>query len=232
MKAKQVIALERDFAVIFDMDGVLFDTENIAQQCWKKAAEIVGWPEWRETYLKVVGSTMDVQNREVQNALGEKGAEQFRHTIRSQFNVGFGVQPLPQKPGVPEVLNVLKEHQIPTAVASSTVKDYVIRNISGAQLEDYFKVMIGGDQIENSKPAPDIFLAAAQELGYAPEKCYVVEDSFNGIRSAHAAGTHPLMVPDVLEPTEEIRGLAERVFPSLREAAEYFSQLLHEEKNV
>lgn len=218
-----------DFAVIFDMDGVLFDTENIAQQCWEKAAEITGWTDWRETYHKVVGSTMEVQNRELENALGKEGAEQFHQAIRSQFNVGFGVRPLPQKPGVHEVLNVLKEHGIAVAVASSTVKEYVIRNTSDAHLDGYFDAMIGGDQIKNSKPAPDIFLAAAEALGASPEKCYVVEDSFNGIRSAHAAGTHPIMVPDVLTPTEEIYTLAEKVFPSLIEVAVYFSQLLKEE---
>lgn len=221
----------KDFAVIFDMDGVLFDTENIAQQCWEKAAEIMEWPEWRETYLKVVGSTMEVQNQELQKALGSEGAERFHQTIRSQFSTGFGVRPLPQKSGVSEVLNILKEHQIPIAVASSTVKEYVIRNTTDAQIDGYFDAMIGGDQIQNSKPAPDIFLAAAEALDVMPEKCYVVEDSFNGIRSAHAAGTHPLMVPDVLEPTEEIRRLAEEVFPSLLEVADYFSKLLGKEES-
>lgn len=215
-----------EFAVIFDMDGVLLDTENIAMQCWKKAAETVGWEDWKAVYLGVVGNSMPVQQAAMNEALGEEGGLRFREAIRSQFKEGFAPRPLPVKEGAREALEVLHGNGIALAVASSTVEEKVRENLETAGLLSYFDRVIGGDQIRNGKPAPDIFLNAAKVLERDPAECYVIEDSFHGIRAAHAAGCHAIMVPDVLQPTEEIRRLAEEVFPSLHETAEYFRWLI------
>ena len=213
------------FAVIFDMDGVLLDTENIAKQCWKSAAETVGWEDWEKTYLGVVGNPMDVQQAAMNETLGEEGGTRFREVIREHFREGFSGGPLPVKTGAEEVLSLLHENGIPLAVASSTIEEIVRRNLTDTDLLHYFDKVIGGDQIRNGKPAPDIFLKAAEVLDRPPEECYVIEDSFHGIRAAHYAGCHPVMVPDVLQPTREIADLAQEIFPSLLETAEYFRML-------
>lgn len=93
--------------------------------------------------------------------------------------------------------------------------------ISDGGLLGYFDQIIGGDMVERSKPEPDIFLEACRRLGARPEKCYVIEDSHNGIRAAYAAGMHPIMVPDLMEVTEEMKELAEEIFESLYEVVEF-----------
>ena len=129
---------------------------------------------------------------------------------------------LPLKSGARELLSALNGSGTPLALASSTRTETVRRELRDAGLLDFFDVVIGGDQVTRSKPHPEIFLRAAAELGTAPEECCVIEDSFNGIRAAAAAGMHPLMVPDMLQPDEEILALAERVFPSLHEVRNFF----------
>ena len=109
------------------------------------------------------------------------------------------------------------------ALASSTRTELVRRELKDAGFIKYFSVIIGGDMVSHSKPHPEIFLKAAEVLGAAPGDCYVIEDSFNGIRAAAAAGMHPLMVPDMIQPTEEILALTEMVFPSLNEVTAYLS---------
>ena len=161
-------------AVIFDMDGVIFDTEHLAMNLWIQAAD-------------------ELDDREG----------------------------LPVKPGVPELLSSLTANHVPLALASSTYSDLVRQELRDAGFLDYFDVVIGGDMVTHSKPHPEIFLLAANALNTAPENCYVIEDSFNGIRAAAAAGVHPLLVPDMLQPTEEIRSLAEWVFPSLFEVLSF-----------
>ena len=118
------------FAVIFDMDGVLLDTENIAKQCWKAAAEKTGWTGWEETYLSVVGNSMDVQQAAMNQALGEEGGTRFREVIREHFRSGFNSGPLPVKTGAREVLSYLHGQGIPLAVASSTIEEIVRRNLT------------------------------------------------------------------------------------------------------
>lgn len=218
------------FAVIFDMDGVLLDTENIAKQCWKAAAEEVGWTGWEDTYLGVVGNPMDVQQAAMNEALGEEGGTRFREVIREHFRSGFSAKPLPVKTGAREVLSLLKEQGIPLAVASSTIEEIVRRNLTDTDLLQYFDRIIGGDNIRHGKPAPDIFLAAAEALDRPPEECFVIEDSFHGIRAASFAGCVPVMVPDVLQPTAEIAALAAEIFPTLLETAEYFRFLCEREE--
>ena len=95
------------------------------------------------------------------------------------------------------------------------------QEIRDAGLAPFFQKIICGDMVERSKPAPDIFLKAAEELGVNPEVCYVIEDSYNGIRGAHTAGMHPIMVPDMLPPTDEMEKLAEQIFPSLFEVRDF-----------
>lgn len=128
---------------------------------------------------------------------------------------------LPMKPGVVELLTFLKEEGKKIALASSTRRQTVTNQLKDAGILDFFDQVICGDMVERSKPAPDIFLKACEELGVKPERAYAIEDSYNGIRAAHAGKLHPIMVPDLLPETAEMQEKAEVVLPDLLEVISY-----------
>ena len=130
------------------------------------------------------------------------------------------------EPGVHEILEYLKENRIPTALASSTRRTAVMEHLDRAGITSYFQRIICGDMVEHGKPAPDIYLKACEELGVAPGQALAVEDSFNGIRSAYAAGLYTVMVPDQLPPTEEILALVDKKCDSLTELQAQLTELL------
>ena len=123
-------------------------------------------------------------------------------------------------------LEYLKENRIPTALASSTRRTAVMEHLDRAGITSYFQKIICGDMVEHGKPAPDIYLKACEELGVAPGQALAVEDSFNGIRSAYAAGLYTVMVPDQLPPTEEILALVDKKCDSLTELQAQLTELL------
>ena len=139
------------------------------------------------------------------------------------FHKRYGDGRLPVKAGVREILSWIKEHGIKIALASSTRRAIVEAELKAAGLYDYFDKVICGDMVEKSKPAPDIFLKACNELGVRPCDAYAIEDSYNGVRSAQSAGLKCIMVPDLVPATDEMRELAERVLPDLMAVVEYFS---------
>lgn len=114
-----------------------------------------------------------------------------------------------------ELLQYLKEEKIPVGLASSTRLAAVEEELKQAGLYDYFRVVVGGDQLKRSKPEPDIYLMACEKMGISPENAYAVEDSYNGIRAAYSAGMMPIMVPDLLPATEEMREKSIAVFDDL-----------------
>ena len=131
------------------------------------------------------------------------------------------------KPGVNELLEFLSENGIKTALASSTKTETVKNQLRDAGILKYFTVVVGGDMVSHSKPNPEIFLQAADKLGVDPAKTYIIEDSFNGIKAAYAAGAKPLMVPDMIEPDEEIEKLCHKIFVNLHEVRAFFASILH-----
>lgn len=205
-------------AVIFDMDGVIFDSERATYLCWKKVAEDHGLERMDEVYRRCIGVTLEVTRQICLDAYGEDFPyEKFAKEASELYHERYDGGRLPIKEGVREILSYLKENGIPTAIASSTRQNRVVSQLDEAGLLGFFDVVVGGESVSKSKPAPDIFLYAAEQLGIAPADCVVIEDSFNGIRAAHAAGMIPVMVPDMLEPDDEIRGKCETVCISLRD---------------
>ena len=130
----------------------------------------------------------------------------------------------PVKPGVKELLTYLKSAGVKIAIASSTKKSGVARELKQAGFLEYFDELVCGDMVEKSKPNPDIFLKAAQCLGEEPENCIVIEDSFNGIRAAHAANMFAIMVPDILPPDEEMKEKASLILDSLNDVLSYLKE--------
>ena len=134
-------------------------------------------------------------------------------------NVGEGKLEL--KPGVREILDALRQNGWKTAIASSTRTAVVREEMQHFGLEQMFDEIIGGDMVRRSKPDPEIYLTACRALGADPAETYAVEDSYNGIRSAAAAGMRPVMIPDLLPPTPEIESLTAKIFPSMTEFQQF-----------
>ena len=218
-------------AVIFDMDGIIFDTERLYIESWKAVAREYDLNNVSDMAYRIIGVN-DIMSRKVFTDYyqGTRDYDQCRKRVSEVFHSRYDGK-IPVKPGVHEILAFLRERNIPVALASSTRIETVQRELKEAGLYQAFDHIIGGDMIKQSKPAPDIFLAAAEKLQEAPENCYVLEDSHNGIRAAAAAGMHPIMVPDLLEVTEEMQELAETVCPTLYEAIDYLDRRIITEIN-
>lgn len=211
-------------AVVFDMDGVIFDSERAVMQCWEEVASRHNIPNIEKAILACTGTTM-VRTREIM--LNLYGADfpydEYARESSAIFHSRYDGGRLPMKPGVKELLTFLKEHDKKIALASSTRQQVVTDELRDAGVIEYFDRIICGDMVSRSKPAPDIFLKACEELNISPSDSYAIEDSYNGIRAAHAGGLHPIMVPDLLPAYEEMQSLAEIVLPSLTSVMEYLA---------
>jgi HAD superfamily hydrolase (TIGR01509 family) len=212
-------------AVIFDMDGVLFDTEQLARELWRDVFADYGIKPPDELYRQAIGRSIAGTMQLFDEAFGdcidiqeldEKQEALYRKCIS---------QTLPIKPGVFELLDWLRVRQVPTAVASSTYHAEVEGMLTRNGLRAYFSAVIGGDEVAVSKPAPDIFLKAADELGVDPAYCLAIEDSNNGLRAAQAAGMSTVMVPDLIAPAEVDADLSYQVCASLVDLREELEQV-------
>lgn len=192
-------------AVIFDMDGVIFDSERLVLVCWEKVSEKYGIQGIEEVFMPCIGTNAEKTKEVVLDHYGQDFPfEEFRKEASVLFHEDVNRNGLPVKKGIRELLEYLKEREIPTAVASSTRLEVVTGELKQAGLYEYFKAVMGGDQLKRSKPEPDIYLMTCEKLGVNPGQAYAIEDSYNGIRSSYSAGMKPIMVPDMLPATEEM----------------------------
>lgn len=210
--------------VIFDMDGVIFDSERAYVNAYKTLAPKYGLHDWDAVHRACMDSIGVTREKTRQIFFEYVGHEFDYDTYREEVSELLMKTDYELKPGVYELFAWLKETGAHIALASSTREESVRRSLDKAKLTEYFETLVCGDMITNSKPHPEIFLTAAERIEADPKSCYVIEDSYNGIRAAHAAGTHPIMVPDILQPDEEIRELAEVVLPSLFEVKDYLEK--------
>lgn len=217
--------------VVFDVDGVLFDTERLTQQTWLTVSREMGWPQVGEAYLEFVGQNRtDIRQKMVRLFGSEFPREHFLRTCSSYTQARIEHDGVPLKPGVREILDLLKSKHIPTALATSTGAERTSRRLELTGLGPYFSAVITGDMVEHSKPHPEIYLLACKALGTAPEGTVAVEDSPNGIRSASRAGMQVIMVPDMIPPTPELDALLWRRCGSLTQAAQVLAPLLDHPK--
>ena len=208
--------------IVFDMDGVLLDTEAVFMRCWKKLGEELQLPNVEETARKCIGITVTQTEALFPKEYGEKyPCESYVGAANAIFYRQEAEQGIPEKPGVHELFAYLKEQNYRIGLASSTQQQAVYRQMKAAGIFDDFDVIVCGDMVTKSKPNPDIYLKACELMKVDPEECYAVEDSYNGIRAAHAAGMKAIMVPDLLEPTPEILELTDQKFNSLMELQKF-----------
>lgn len=212
-------------AVVFDMDGVLFDTERLCMDSWNYVMKKRG-VEIREGVFEQCIGLNDTDTRAL--VLGQYGQdfpyEEFRAQTSEWFWDYIRKRGLPLKAGVKRILPYLEQEGYGIGLASSSKYESVINHLKRAEIIDYFSVIVTGDMIEHSKPKPDIYLLACKKLVVKPEEAYAIEDSPNGIRAARAAGMKPIMVPDMIKPDAEMEALSFLICNNLTEVMKYLNQ--------
>lgn len=205
-------------AIIFDMDGVLFDTEIMSSKAWYQLAEERKLGDITKLTDDCIGRNRADIILQFKKQFGEGfDAEEFLSTGRALMQSWIDQEGLPLMKGTKEILQFLKEKNYTVGVASSSSTRTILSHMELSGLRDYFQAIIGGDQVALSKPKPDIYLKACQAVNMPPEEVIAVEDSPNGIRAAHAAGMKAVMIPDLIQPDEEISALLYKKFDSLLE---------------
>lgn len=195
-------------AVIFDMDGLMFDTERLSIVYWKEALAEQGFVMTDAQASQIRGRNEEAI-RQVEKQLYGPALDYARALAaqRARMDRVDAAGLLRVKPGLPQLLDWLKEHSIPRAVASSSRRASVEGHLRTAGILHDFNAVVTGDQVSHSKPDPEIFLKAAAALGAHPSRCLVLEDSPNGVRAGAAGGFVTVMVPDMDPPTPELAGL-------------------------
>ena len=207
----------RPVAVIFDMDGLIFDTEALYQAAFSAAAVAGGHAMPMELLRRTIGVPWAGSRVFLREAMGpDFPMDAYFKQMVAHFDA-LAATELRLKPGVVELLDILDRLDLPRSIATSSTHTTVASHLAAHSLAHRFHAVVGHGDYAASKPSPDPFLTAAKRLGVTPAFCVALEDSYNGVRSAAAAGMMTLMVPDLLGPTPEIRALCTGVASDLHE---------------
>lgn len=204
-------------AVVFDMDGTLLDTEPLYKQAMVVACAAQG-REWSdEVHARTIGVPGDEGDRIMEEALGPTFDMVAYRALYRDTVEDLIAREITVKPGVHEFLDALEARGIGMAIATSTRRAYANPHLEAAGIAGRFATIVTRDDVQNGKPHPESFLRAAEGLGVDPAACIAIEDSYNGVRAAHAAGMKTVMVPDLLPPTGEMHDLCVAVLDTLHD---------------
>lgn len=193
-------------AFVFDMDGLIFDSERIVQRSWNISGQELGLGNVGEHIYNTLGMNRASRKKYYEeNIRKDFPFEEFSALTRKNFFAIVEKEGLPMKPGVKEILTFGKENGMKLALATSSSRDYAMKCLKDAGIDTYFDGIVCGDMVTHSKPDPEIYLKACQLAGVAPEEAVAFEDAPAGIRSAYQAGMKVVMVPDLVQPKEDIR---------------------------
>ena len=196
-------------AVVFDMDGVMFDTERQSHQAMLAVGKQLGMPGIEEYSVECLGANSTSVRENFERRYGQMMKQEDFWKATRQYRKDRGQEDdVPIKTGLIELLDYLKEHGYRIAVATSTDYEKVMHNFDVTGVQGRFDAVVCGNMIQHSKPAPDIYLRAAELLGVDPSECMALEDSPNGIRSGAAAGMYTVMIPDMIPATAELLEIA------------------------
>jgi len=215
-------------AVIFDMDGLMIDTERIAWETFGDACRAFSRIPDFEVYVQLIGTSY----KETRELLTAGHGHDFPYDdIHSAWNTLYlrtiKEEPIPLKKGLLQLLTLFKERHYKIAVATSTRRETALIKLKNAGLFDTFPNIVAGDEVINSKPAPEIYLKAAAMTGTDPSNCLVLEDSDPGVRAALAAGMQVIQVPDLRKPSAEVLLFGHPILTSLEEVIDIFKGALH-----
>lgn len=212
-------------AAIFDMDGTLIDTERVSQASWRRAARDFGIEIPERILHSFVGCSIPSAMKMVDDEFGDPAFTERLFNRRHEIFDATWEDELELKPGAAEAITAARDRGLAVALATSSVRDRAVISMERFGLMELFDAAVFDEDIEHHKPAPDVYLVAADHLGVEPVRCIAVEDSFNGVRAAPARAMHVIMVPDYNEPTSDIRALCSAVLPSLLEFPVALEQL-------
>ncbi|MFK3845815.1 HAD family hydrolase [Stenotrophomonas sp. NPDC078853] len=216
----------RPDAVIFDMDGLMIDSERVSIACWSEAALTLEIALPEGFFLHMVGlgerDCLQLLQRHIDDGARIDALLAHCHALYdARTHDG-----LPLRPGILELLELLKEHGVPRAVATSTRQPRASRKLAASGLLHYFDTVVTSSDVQHPKPAPDIYLLAAQRLGKEPTHCLALEDSPTGTRAALAAGMTTIQIPDLVHPDAAVRALGHRIVESLHDVRALLLPLL------
>ncbi len=213
-------------AVIFDMDGLLLDTEPMAARAWTEAAKALGVEFDDALALSLIGRNFVDCCAMVRNRYhAGYPVDELLSTWHRTYDAIVEREGIELKPGVHEILDWLDRRSIPCSVATSTRRSRAETKLTRTSLWPRFRALVGGDEIAYGKPAPDIYVESARRLGVDATDCVALEDSEPGIRSAHAARMMPIMVPDLRPPSEELLALDLVVLPTLHDVIRHLEHV-------
>jgi len=202
-------------AAIFDMDGTILDTESVFKTIVFEVCTELGFEMTDAVHMNMVGASHEHTSQMLMEAYGVAFPytifdDRCRVIMRDRMH-----SEIPVKAGARELINDLRERNIPTAIATSSRRAHAWTHLGNAGLLDLFDTIVTRDDVVHPKPAPEPYLLAASRLGIEPQHCLALEDSHTGVRAAHAAGMQTVMVPDLVHPSEEIRELGIAIHESL-----------------
>ena len=208
-------------AVVFDMDGLMFDSERYIQMPWNKAGTILGYGTLGDHIRETLGFNGEKRREFFLKLCGQDFPyDRFLNLYREIYYDMSREKGIPTKKGLHEILDVLRGLGIKMGVATSSSRENTMKNLEREKIRDYFQVIITGDMIKQGKPEPDIYQKACEELGVLPEQAIALEDAINGIKAAHAAGMMPVMIPDLIQDTTPVDKILFGKYDSLSEFAE------------
>jgi len=201
-------------AVIFDMDGLMIDTEAIAKHAFDLAMADYDYSHEPLLFVDLIGYDERSSRRILKHQFGDAFPfSKIRRKMVEYEKAYIHQHGIPLKKGIIELLTFLEKVNIPKGVGTTTSFNKAMKNLEITGLNQFFNHMVAGDQVENRKPAPDIFQNVGLKLDTLPKNCLVLEDSEPGIKAAHAAGMCPVMIPDMKQPSEELKKIIFKVVP-------------------
>jgi HAD superfamily hydrolase (TIGR01509 family) len=221
-----MINISKYKAAIFDIDGLMLDTEIVSYRGWKQACEEFGYILDDDTYHKVIGLIVPDMKPIFEKAFGPgfplQDADRKRLKYMYEYFEKYGVT---FKPGLQELLDFIDGYGLKKAVATSSSRESAMKKLTIGGLVKKFEAIVTGDDVSRGKPAPDIFLAACEKLKIRPQQCLVFEDSENGVLAAHNADMSVIMVPDVKRPTKQVAAFSLKVFDTLSDAIPFLEKI-------
>lgn len=209
-------------AVVFDMDGLMFDSERIVQLSWQKAGLLMINRDLGKEIYHTLGFNRQKRRDYFYQLLGEKfDFETFQVLSSFYYYQYVKNNGLLIKKGLKELLLYLKENQYKIAIATSSSYKTTMNHLKNAHIEDYFDAIITSDFVTKAKPDPQIYILACQKLGVKPQEAYALEDSYHGIKAAYYAHMKAIFVPDLLKDDTVIKDYIETKCDSLLEVIEY-----------
>jgi HAD superfamily hydrolase (TIGR01509 family) len=210
-------------AVIFDMDGLMLDTERPLLSLWREAGQELGWQITEDIIYRTIGIDEPSIRKVFFDAYGQGFPyEQIKKSMKEKYLEKAGKEGIPCRPGLLTLLDHLAALKIPLGVATSTRSETARWKLGKAGIADRFSVLTFGDEVARGKPAPDIFLLAAGRLGKAPSDCIGFEDSSAGLWGLHLAGIPSVFVKDLIEPPADVLRTVWRRCADLAESVRFF----------